>query len=255
MRPSIKITPAFVVASLALVVVASGGTAYAAAKIGSAEIKDNSIRGVDVKSNEIRSSDVKNGALRAQDFGPGVLQQGPKGDKGDKGAAGTSRWLLVDANGAIVAQSGGFSINAAYVDLPNTAPEGMASNAQRAAGNVYINANEDLSNNGITVSIALQNQLDQDGGGMAGRTAGPDANAEFSGEISSTICGVTSIVACAPPGANNRNHLVVSPRLSDGQVTTTTTRKRFYVTITGDSSDLAATPDIPAKALAPNPPA
>ena len=248
MRPSIKVTPAFVIASLALVVVASGGTAYAATKIGSAEIKDNSIRGVDIKSNEIRSSDVKNGALRAQDFGPGVLQQGPKGDKGATGPAGAGRWLLVDASGAIVAQSGGFSVASAYNAIPGTTPPG-------AVGNVYINANEDLSNNAISVSIALQNKTDQDavdtpGAGIVnGRADAADANPEFSGEITSTVCGVTNVVACAPAGTDNRKHIVVSPRLSDGRVTTDTNRKRFYVTITGDSTDLVATPDIPAKAL------
>lgn len=64
------------------------------------------------------------------------------------------------------------------------------------------------------------------------------------------MCGIAGVVACAPAGSNNRNHFVVSPRLSDGQVTTDVNRKRFYVTITGDSTDYVApaTP-IPAVAL------
>ena len=253
MRPRIKVTPAVVIASLALVIVASGGTAYAATKIGSAEIRDNSIRGVDIRSNEIRSSDVKDGALRAKDFGPGVLASGPKGDPGAPGATGATgsnggRWLLVDASGAIVAQSGGFSVASAY-DAPG-APPG-------AVGNVYINANEDLSDNSIAVSIALQNKVEQDANSNTnGRFAGPDGNAEFSGEITSTVCGILNVVACAPNGTDNRNHLVVSPRLSDGQVTTAANRKRFYVTITGNSTDVTdAGKAIPAQALAANPPA
>jgi hypothetical protein len=254
MRPGIKVTPAFVIASLALVVVASGGTAYAATKIGSAEIRDNSIRGVDIRSNEVRSSDVRDGALRARDFGPGVLASGPKGEKGDKGdagATGSNRWLLVDASGAIVAQSGGFSIASAYDNAPLT-PAG-------AVGNVYINANENLSDNGIAVTIALQNKVEQDApgtpgaGNLNGRAAAADANPEFSGEITSTVCGILNVVACAPAGTDNRNHFVVSPRLSDGQVTTATpvnNRKRFYVTISGDSTDLTdAGKAIPAVAL------
>ncbi|MBD8605998.1 hypothetical protein IFT73_03960 [Aeromicrobium sp. CFBP 8757] len=244
MRLGIKVTPAFVVASLALVVVASGGTAYAATKIGSAEIRDNSIRGVDIRSNEVRSSDVKDGALQPRDFAPGTLTSGSKGDKGDTGDAGVGRWLLVDASGAIVAQSGGFSIASAY-DQPG-APAG-------AVGNVYIDANEDLSDNGIAVTVALQNATDQNADTITnGRSLNPDANPEFSGEITSTMCGIAGVVTCAPTGTNDRTHLVVSPRLSDGQVTTSTNRKRFYVTISGDSTDL--TSDIPAVALPANAP-
>ena len=250
MRPSIKITPSIVLATVA-VVIASSGSAYAASLITSAEIKNDTIRSKDVKDNQLRSSDIKDGSLRARDFGAGVLGGGAQGPKGDTGAAGNGRWLLVDKDGSIIAQSGGFSVNAAYIDLPNTAVDPAPSNARRAAGNVYINANEDLSNNGIAVSIALQNVTDQDGNANTnGRFPSGDANAEFSGEITSTICAVTGIVACAPPGANTRAHFVVSPRNSDGSVTDGITHKRFYVTISGDSTDLTdAGKAIPAKAL------
>lgn len=251
MRPRIKVTPAVVIASLALVIVASGGTAYAATKIGSAEIRDNSVRSVDIKNDDVRGSDIKDGTLRSQDFAPGTLQRGPAGATGATGAegpAGSSRWLLVDGAGVIVAQSGGFTVASAY-DAAG-APAG-------AVGNVYINANEDLSNNGVTSTIALQNQVDQNNDTIVnGRSLNPDANPEFSGEITGTMCGIAGVVGCAPTGTNNRSHFVVSPRLSDGQVTTSTTRKRFYVTITGDSSDLTdAGKSIPAQALAANPPA
>lgn len=266
MRPTLKITPSIVLASAA-VVIASGGSAYAATKIGSAEIRDNSIRGVDIKDNTVRGRDITNGTLRAKDFAPGTLRTGPRGSTGPRGAtgmtgpqgpAGASRWLLVDANGEIVAQSGGFSINAAYPTLENTAVSPAPDNSLRAAGNVYINAHEDLSNNAVTVSIALQNSAEQNANGnVNGRASGPDVNPEFSGEITSSVCGVTGVVACAPPGANNRSHLVVSPRMSDGSLTfgsdpvnSQNTHKRFYVSISGDSSDLVGpTPAIPAVAL------
>lgn len=255
MRPGIKVTPAFVVASLALVIVASGGTAYAATKIGSSDIRDNSIRSVDIRNNEVRGADVKNGTLRKQDFAPGTLRTGATGATGAKGdtgapgapgATGSNRWLLVDASGAIVAQSGGFKVASRY-DADVLTPAG-------AVGNVYINANEDLSNNGIAVTIALQNAVDQDADNVKnGRSLNPDANPEFSGEITSTMCGIAGVVTCAPAGTDNRSHLVVSPRLSDGQVTMSTTRKRFYVTISGDSADLTdAGKAIPAVALPAN---
>ena len=98
---------------------------------------------------------------------------------------------------------------------------------------MYINAGEDLSNNAITATIALQNQVDQDGNGNTnGRQPGADQNAEFGGEISATRCAIAGVVGCAPPGTNTANHFVVSPRMSDGQVTDETNRKRFYVIVT-----------------------
>ena len=75
---------------------------------------------------------------------------------------------------------------------------------------------------------------------------GADANPEFSGEVAVSMCGVTDQTPtnCAPPGAQNDRSFVVSPRMSDGTVTSGAgtpadpgTRKRFYVIITGDSSD------------------
>ena len=105
-----------------------------------------------------------------------------------------------------------------------------------ANGNVYINAGENLSNNGIIATIALQNTVDQNADGiMNGRAAGSDLNPEFSGEAAAAMCQ-PGVVNCAPAGTNNTNHLVVSPRNSDGSVTGDGARKRFYVVVTGDSS-------------------
>ncbi len=261
-----RINPSLAVASAALFV-ALGGPAQAAKLIGGEDVRDGSLTGRDVRSNSITSKDVRD--LRAGDFAAGALAglsgsqgergtpgvagaagaagtkgdtgaRGEKGDQGDKGDAGTSRWLLVDATGAIVAQSGGFRIANAY---PTTPPG--------ANGNVYIHAGEDLSDNGINATIALQNQVDQDGvAGNAGANPGPDANPEFSGEISATVCAITGVVACAPidvgtgQSSNNRSTFVVSPRLSDGQRTADansptpanpSNRKRFYVSISGTS--------------------
>jgi hypothetical protein len=71
-----------VVAYLALFV-ALGGTAFAAMKITSRDIKNGTIRSVDVKDR----------ALLARDFKPGQLPagaQGPKGDTGPPGQNGTN---------------------------------------------------------------------------------------------------------------------------------------------------------------------
>ncbi len=236
-RPS----PSMAVAVTALVV-AMGGTSYAAATIGTADLKANAVTSAKVKNGTLASNDVKDGSLRAQDLRPGLLD--PKADP-----EAFTRWALVDATGAIVAQSGGFEVVAGYPTLPNTAPEGMPSNALRANGNVYIDANEPLGNNAIVATIALQNRIDQNGDGItSGRAPGGDANPEFSGEIALSLCGVTDRTPtnCAPPGAQNDSAFVVSPRLSDGSATSGAgtpadpgTRKSFYVIVTGDSSDYA----------------
>jgi hypothetical protein len=68
-----------VVAYLALFV-ALGGTSYAAAKIGSKQIKNNSIL----------SKDVKNKTLLGKDFKSGQLHAGPAGPTGATGARGVT---------------------------------------------------------------------------------------------------------------------------------------------------------------------
>ncbi|GEP38649.1 hypothetical protein NPS01_23120 [Nocardioides psychrotolerans] len=236
--------------SIAALVVAASGTSYAVATIGSADIRNGSILPVDIKDNRLKTNDIMDGGLLARDFREGQLPQGAQGVpgvQGPAGADGAGRWLLVDRNGAIVAQSGGFEIHTAY-DIVNNSGAPVPAGA---LGNVYIESNEDLSNNGIVVSIALQNQFEQNNNAnVNGRALGPDANPEFSGEITGSQCAVAGAVACAPAGANMPEYLVVSPRMSDGSVTQTgaipadpanpNTHKRFYVIITGDSSDFVA---------------
>jgi hypothetical protein len=202
--------------------VALSGTSYAAARIGSSDVINDSLK----------SADIKDGSLKKKDLRPGVLKPGPPGP------AGVGRWALIDATGAIEAQSGGFTVTAAYPTLAPTAtdPAGL-----RANGNVYINANEDLTDNGVVAVVAQQNTIDQNGDMITnGRAPGADANPEFSGEIVASRCAIPGLVNCAPPGTGNPNHVVVSPRNSDGSFTVDGQRKRFYVVVTGDSSDFVA---------------
>jgi len=146
-------------------------------------------------------------------------------DAASKANAAKGRFVVVNAAGAIESQSGGFRVVSAYGS--NGAPAG-------AAGNVYIEAPEDLTDNGIAATLGLQNTTDVDGNGnVNGRFDGADGNAEFSGEIVASRCMINGIVGCAPPGANEPDTFVVSPRLSDGRVTTDANRKRFQVIITG----------------------
>ena len=245
-----KPSPAFIVATAALTISLGGTSAYAYSAITSADIKDGTIRSVDVRDKTLRVKDLTPAAVDSLRGQRGA--RGPRGPQGEPGAAGlpgapgkdgAGRWLLVNAAGEIEAQSGGFTIASAYDTVNNTKnPDGTTGTVPvGATGNVYIDANEDLSDNGIVVSIALQNQVDQNNDTVkTGRATGPDANPEFSGEITSTRCGIAGVVACAPTGTNTADYLVVSPRLSDGSLTTAETRKRFYVIISGDSSDYVA---------------
>ena len=68
-----------------------------------------------------------------------------------------TRWVLVNAAGQIEAQSGGFKR-----DRPRTRRTRCG-----ATGNVYINSGEDLSDNGIAATIALENAYDLGGAGHA----------------------------------------------------------------------------------------
>lgn len=73
-----------VTATLALVV-ALGGTSYAAITL-----PRNSVGSKQIKSNAVSSSKVKDGSLRAKDFKASDAPKGPKGDTGATGATGAT---------------------------------------------------------------------------------------------------------------------------------------------------------------------
>lgn len=211
-------SPAMAVALLALFTALSA-SAYAATVITGKNVRNSSLTGADIQSKSIAGTDIKDGALAARDVKPGSLTADRlAGNARPKNA----RWVLVNRAGQIEAQSGGFTVTAAY-------PAGAAN------GNVYINAGEDLSDNGIAATIALENQYDLGGPATPnnGTNAAPDANPEFAGEISASRCQIPGVVECGPPAAKTTTNFVVSPRESDGQPTTGTNRKKFYVVITG----------------------
>ena len=223
--------------------------------LSGADIRNSSLAGRDIRNRSLTGADIRSGSLTRSAFAAGQLATGatgatgPAGPVGARGAtgpvglAGPSRWALVNAAGQIEQQSGGFRIANAY---PTTG--GGAAN-----GNVYIESGDaDLTNNGIVATLALQNQTDQNGDAITnGSSPNPDANPEFSGEITVSQCALASIVACAPMDVNTggaavptnaKNYFVVSPRLSDGRRTSdanspvpnaTPNRKRFYVIISG----------------------
>ena len=119
LRP--RITYANVVSTIALGLAIGGGTAYAAATIGTSNIryhavtgskvatnavtaskvKNSALSGSDVRDNSITSADIRNGTLAATDFAANQL---PKGDKGDKGDPATSIFGVVNSAGGLTSQ-------------------------------------------------------------------------------------------------------------------------------------------------------
>jgi len=199
-RPS----PAMVVAIAALVM-AMAGTSIAALKVRSGQIVNGTVRAVDVRKNTLTGDQIRENKL-------GTVPSAQSANSLSESGAGAvkTRWLLLDEQGQIEEQSGGFTVIDAY-----------ASNS-----NAYIDAGGSLVGHGLTATIAIQNKVDTSGDGVA------DPN--FEGEVSVARCQ-TAAVECAPPGAKSVNAFVVSPRQADGTATAGSAdnpRKRVYVEIT-----------------------
>ena len=78
-----------VTATMALVV-ALGGSAYAANTIRSSDIKNGQVKGVDLANNAVTSGKVRNGTLLSKDFKSGQIPAGPRGATGRTGATGAT---------------------------------------------------------------------------------------------------------------------------------------------------------------------
>jgi len=188
-----------------------GASDVISSSLGTGEIRDGSLNGRDVRDSSLGASDVINnslgtdkirdGSLQARDFGAGQLQPGPQGPKGDPGAA--PRFFLLDEKGAIVEQSGGFTV----VSKPGT-------NGQPAANpNVYIGAGTSLVGKGLSATIA-----------------GPALDGDAAVARCASTAVMSTAVSCVPTGTNNDNTLVVRA-LADNS-TLTSAARRVYVHVT-----------------------
>ena len=81
--------------ALVALVFAMGGSAYAVAKVGTKNVKDESIRSIDVRDGALRGADVKDGSIKAKDLG-GSVRPVSSAQVVDDGSGGV---LLEDANG------------------------------------------------------------------------------------------------------------------------------------------------------------
>lgn len=104
----IRITPGTVLASIALFL-ALGGAGYAAVKV---VIPPHSITSRQIKAHSLLALDFKAGQIPRGAIGPAgpAGAAGPAGPAGPPGSAAASKWVLVNPNGSIAAQSGGISI-------------------------------------------------------------------------------------------------------------------------------------------------
>lgn len=223
-------TPGVAVGIVALIVGLSG-TAFALPgknTVSSNDIKRNGVKASDIRKNavgksEIRagavgSSEIRNDRVRGAEVDEASLGKVPAAVRADSAAAADTvggktagsldtRWALIAENGTIERQTGGFAIVNCYT----------------ANANCYIDAGEDVRDNGIHAQIAVANT---------------DASPILSGETGAAPCGAT-FVACAPPNTEANNVLVVAPRDSAGLVPggvtppAPTDAARFYVFVTG----------------------
>jgi len=162
--------------------VSLGGVSYGVAtgSIDSREIKNNSVRRKDVKNNSVRGKDLRRNSITARQIKrrsidgtdikinrvggnavkeevleSGKIRKVPSAAAADSAASAANadrvggktagdldtRWALITEAGQIEQQTGGFTITDCY-----------SFNA-----NCYINAGEDVRNNGIHAEIAVQN--------------------------------------------------------------------------------------------------
>jgi hypothetical protein len=96
-----------VVAGASVLAVAAGGVGYAAAKIDSSDVLNESLRGVDIKDGSLRAKELSAGAresLKGQQGPKGDPgEPGPQGEPGEPGPPGTAEyvgpnWSIVDRN-------------------------------------------------------------------------------------------------------------------------------------------------------------
>jgi hypothetical protein len=132
------ITPATVIASLALQFALSG-TAVAGALITGANVKNNSLSGLDILNESLGTNEIKNGSLLPKDFKPGKLPAGPQGPpgpvgpqgpagpagpqglKGDPGDPGTEFQTTVVVGGAASPLENGHALFAAHANITSSA--------------------------------------------------------------------------------------------------------------------------------------
>jgi hypothetical protein len=129
MRRSVGLpSPALAISVIALVV-ALGGTSYAAFtlprnSVGSAQIKSNSVATSDIRSNAVTSTKIKNGSLLKTDFAFGQLPAGATGPAGPAGAPGPAGLTSLTRVDSAPVPQGAFGSGAEVQTATATCPAG-----------------------------------------------------------------------------------------------------------------------------------
>ena len=214
-----KPTPSLAI-SVAALVVALGGTGYAAATIDGGDIKNQ--------------HPDRQGCQERQPEG-----QGPQGRR-DPEIPTATRWVLVNAAGARSRPS-----PAASRSRRPTASARLPASRCRPARSAT-STSTPTSPSTTTPSSRpsrCRTMVEQSGRPARSPTArrpSPTPTRSSPGRSRRPAAPSPASSAARPTTTNDANHFVVSPRLSDGSSTDATNRKRFYIIITGDSSDYVA---------------
>jgi hypothetical protein len=111
-RPS----PALVVSTIALFV-AIGGISWAAATIGTNDIKNGAVTKKKLHKNAVATGKIKNGAVNGSKIQNGAVTSAKIADgavsRTDQNADQRTLWAAVQSNGTIADQSGGITVTAA----------------------------------------------------------------------------------------------------------------------------------------------
>jgi hypothetical protein len=144
-RPS----PAMVVACIALIV-ALGGTSYAALKL-----PRNSVGNKQLRPSAVTSGKVRNGSLTAKDFRSSALKRGPRGPQGPKGdsAPGAVPRVAFASRDPVAAGAGSIGVGAAPADLLGLRVPTGTSGYTASSGPVAVNGPSRLIANAQAVIL------------------------------------------------------------------------------------------------------
>ena len=184
-----RVSPAMVVACLALLV-ALGGTSVAAVKlarntVGTAQLKNNAVTSPKVKNHSLLRVDFANGQVPAGPRGA-AGPAGPAGARGPTGAAGpagaAAKWALIGRDGNLIAGSPGTTV---------THP---------TAGNYYVNFGSILTGHAVVAAHAYR-----------------DGDTSFRGGIMAAICGGgTEGATCTTSNTTSTVHVMTENTTNNG---------------------------------------
>jgi hypothetical protein len=165
-------SPSMIIAVIALVA-ALGGTSYAAVTIGSAQIKDNSVRGKDIRNNSLTGRDVKNDSLGGRDVKESALGKVPRASQADRvGGLDASRIKLRCPSGTRRTFGSCMDLAAKGPTTLTAAQKDCDSRGGRLPGIVELSYIRDLS--GVTWANGQANQYEFSNDQTAGKPTAVD---------------------------------------------------------------------------------